>query len=247
MADPSFFVGIIGNIISILMFLSPVPTFWRIIKHRSTEDFSSFPYICTLLNSSLWTYYGTIKAGEYLVATVNGFGILVETIYILLFLIYAPQKMRVKTAILVGILDVGVLGAAVVATQLALEGEARSGAVGIMGAALNILMYASPLAVMKTVVKTKSVEYLPFLLSFFFFLNGGVWLLYAVLVRDVILGVPNGTGFVLGAMQLVLYGVYRNGKQLKHVSHRLEEGSQREHLISSPTHDESHDRENRPI
>lgn len=42
----------------------------------------------------------------------------------------------------------GVLGAAVVATQLALEGEARSGAVGIMGAALNILMYASPLAVM---------------------------------------------------------------------------------------------------
>jgi len=41
----------------------------------------------------------------------------------------------------------------------------------------------------KTVVKTKSVEYLPFLLSFFFFLNGGVWLLYAVLVRDSILGV----------------------------------------------------------
>ncbi|CAK8531678.1 unnamed protein product [Lathyrus sativus] len=249
MADPSFFVGVIGNIISILMFLSPVPTFWRIIKHRSTEDFSSFPYICTLLNSSLWTYYGTIKAGEYLVATVNGFGIFVETIYILLFLIYAPQKMRVKTAILVGILDVGILAAAVVATQLALEGEARSGAVGIMGAALNILMYASPLAVMKIVVTTKSVEYLPFLLSFFFFLNGGVWLLYAVLVGDIILGIPNGTGFALGAMQLVLYGVYRNGKQLKHVSNRLEEGCQQheQHLISSSTRDESNDRQNGSI
>jgi len=53
-----------------------------------------------------------------------------------------------KTAILAGILDVVILAAAVITTQLALEGEARSGAVGIMGAALNILMYGSPLAVM---------------------------------------------------------------------------------------------------
>lgn len=59
-----------------------------------------------------------------------------------------------KTAIVGGILDVGVFAAAVVATQLALQGEARSGAVGIMGAALNILMYASPLAVMVTSLST---------------------------------------------------------------------------------------------
>ncbi|TKY72582.1 Bidirectional sugar transporter SWEET17 [Spatholobus suberectus] len=158
------------------------------MKNRSTEDFSSLPYICTLLNCSLWTYYGITKPGEYLVVTVNGFGILVETIYIILFLIYAPKVIRAKTAILAMILDVGVLAAATVTTQLALQGEARSGAVGIMGAGLNIVMYSSPLAVMKTVVTTKSVAYMPFLLSFFFFLNGGVWLLYAVLVRDVILG-----------------------------------------------------------
>ncbi|KAJ0011212.1 hypothetical protein Pint_34294 [Pistacia integerrima] len=51
------------------------------IKHKSTENFESLPYICTLLNASLWTYYGITKTGEYLVATVNGFGILVEAIY----------------------------------------------------------------------------------------------------------------------------------------------------------------------
>ncbi|KAL2970486.1 hypothetical protein AAZX31_15G142600 [Glycine max] len=96
MADASFFVGVIGNIISILMFLSPVPTFWKIKKQGSTEDFSSLPYICTLLNCSLWTYYGIIKAREYLVATVNGFGIVVETIYVILFLIYAPKGRRVE-------------------------------------------------------------------------------------------------------------------------------------------------------
>ncbi|KAK7289913.1 hypothetical protein RIF29_03948 [Crotalaria pallida] len=245
MAELSFFVGVVGNIISILLFVSPVPAFLRIIKHRSTEDFSSIPYICTLLNCSLWTYYGLIKSGEYLVATVNGFGIVVETIYLVLFLIYAPKRMRMKTAILAGILDVGILAAAIVVTQLAMNGEGRINAVGLMGAGLNIVMYGSPLAAMKTVVTTKSVEYMPFFLSFFSFVNGGVWLLYAVLVRDLILGVPNGTGFALGAMQLVLYGIYRNGKASNHISSGLEEGWQHEHLISSSS--QSRERDEKPI
>lgn len=71
-------------------------TFRRIVKNGSTEDFDSLPYICTLLNSSLWTYYGIIKPGSYLVSTVNGFGVVVETIYIALFLKFANQKMRVS-------------------------------------------------------------------------------------------------------------------------------------------------------
>ncbi|CAI0466868.1 unnamed protein product, partial [Linum tenue] len=70
-------------------------TFWRIVKNRSTEDFEGLPYICTLLNASLWTYYGVIKPGAYLVATVNGFGIVVEIVYVALFITYAPRKMKV--------------------------------------------------------------------------------------------------------------------------------------------------------
>ncbi|KAL5782270.1 hypothetical protein ACOSP7_007299 [Xanthoceras sorbifolium] len=232
----SFFVGVIGNIISVLLFLSPLETFWRIIKHKSTEEFQSLPYICTLLNASLWTYYGITKPGGLLVATVNGFGILVEAVYVSLFLIYAPTRaIRGKTSVLVGILDVGILGAAILVTRLALNGEARIDAIGFMCAGLNIIMYASPLSAMKTVVTTKSVEYMPFFLSFFLFLNGGIWAFYALLVRDYFLGVPNGTGFLLGAAQLVLYAIYRNTKPSKTttVSDSLEEGTQHQPLISS--------------
>ncbi|KAE8712372.1 Bidirectional sugar transporter SWEET17 [Hibiscus syriacus] len=83
-----------------------------------------------------------------LVATVNGFGIFVEAVYVILFLVYAPKNMRVKTGILVGIVDVGFLAAAIVVTQLALEGETRIGAIGSMRCGLNIIMYGSPLAAM---------------------------------------------------------------------------------------------------
>ncbi|KAJ8766416.1 hypothetical protein K2173_022475 [Erythroxylum novogranatense] len=229
-------VGVIGNVISVLMFLSPVGTFWRIVKNRSTEDFESLPYVCTLLSSSLWTYYGIIKPGAYLVSTVNGFGVVVEIVFVTLFLLYAPPMMKRRTAILVGLLNVGFFTAAVLVTRLALEGEVRIDATGFMGSALNIVMYGSPLAVMKTVVTTKSVEFMPFLLSFFLSLNGAVWTLYAVLTRDIFLGVPNGAGFLLGAAQLVLYAIYRNAKPSRNTNIRedgLEEGWQNESLISS--------------
>ncbi|KAK4402164.1 Bidirectional sugar transporter SWEET17 [Sesamum angolense] len=168
-----FLVGVIGNIISLLMFLSPGRTFVRIVKKKSTEEFESFPYICTLLSSSLWTYYGLTKPDSFLVATVNGFGVGVEIIYISLFLIFAPPPTRVKTGIVFGIMNVGFVGAAVGMTYLMLGGEVRIDAIGLMCSALNIIMYASPLSAMKRVVRAKSVEYMPFLLSFFLFLNGG--------------------------------------------------------------------------
>lgn len=70
-------------------------TFWRIVKHRSTQEFESLPYVCALLSSALWTCYGIIKPGEMVVATVNGFGVAVEAVYVALFLIYSPAKKRV--------------------------------------------------------------------------------------------------------------------------------------------------------
>ncbi|XP_057539707.1 bidirectional sugar transporter SWEET16-like [Amaranthus tricolor] len=239
MVDLSFFVGVIGNIISLLMFLSPTSTFKRIIEHKSTEGFESVPYICTLLSSSLWTYYGFIKP-EYLVSTINGFGVFVQMIFVILFLIYAPRPMKVKTWILVGILNVGFFGAAIVVPELTLKAPNQVDALGLLCAGLNVVMYGSPLTAMKTVVTTKSVEFMPFLLSFFMFLNGATWTFYAVLRWDIYLMVPNGIGCFLGAVQLVLYAIYRNAKPSKsdHLLSQslLEEGSQQAILNSSSSH-----------
>lgn len=40
------------------MFLSPLPTFWRIWKKKSVEEFSPLPYLSMLMNCSLWICYG---------------------------------------------------------------------------------------------------------------------------------------------------------------------------------------------
>jgi solute carrier family 50 protein (sugar transporter) len=78
----------------------------------------------------------------------------------------------------------------------------------------------------KTVINTKSVEFMPFFLSFFLFLNGGVWATYAVLDRDIFLGIPNGIGFVLGSIQLIIYAIFMNSKASQSSRETAEDGGQ---------------------
>lgn len=226
-ASISFILGIIGNVISLFMFGSPMKTFKRVIKNKSTEDFKGLPYITTLLCTSLWTFYGLLKpAGTgLLIVTVNGAGAFVHIVYVTLFLTYAPRKVKITCFKMVAILDICFLGVVIGVTLLALPGKMRLTLVGIICAGLTIVMYAAPLASMRTVIKMRSVEYMPFWLSFFQFINGGVWLVYALLVKDMYIAIPNGMGFVLGFGQLLLYAMYRNKSPQPSESKSMEAGS----------------------
>lgn len=221
LVDVSFILGVIGNVISLLVFISPVKTFWRIVQNESTEDFSSLPYICTLLSAAQWTYYGLIKPGGLLISTVNGAGAVLEAVYVILFIIHAPAGTKIKTVVLALLVDIVFFTAVFLVTFLTLNQEMRINVIGVLCVCLTLTMYGSPLAVMKTVIVTKSVEFMPFFLSFFLFLNGGIWAAWAVLERDVFVGIPNGIGFVLGASQLSLYLIYRKGKSSEEVTQKL--------------------------
>nr|WME85014.1 transporter SWEET16 [Impatiens uliginosa] len=222
-ASLSFIVGIIGNIISLLVFTSPLSTFRKVVKNKSTENYKCHPYITTLLSTSLWTFYGLLKP-DMLVITVNGAGAFLQFIYVTLFIVYAPRNVKLKSLKLVGVLNVVFMGSVIAVTFFAFHGNLRKTFVGFLCSALTIGMYAAPMTVMRTVVKTKSVEYMPFFLSFFLFLNGSVWSVYAVLVKDYFIGVPNSIGFILGSTQLILYAIYKK-KSSKSDEDKENEGS----------------------
>lgn len=210
MASLSFIVGIIGNIVSILVFASPIKTFWWVVKKKSTEDYKSVPYITTFLSTSLWTFYGVLKPGGLLIATVNGAGAVLQLTYVILFITYAPKDKKIKTAKLAGLLDIGLLGTVIVVSLFAIHKSGlRLTFIGFICAGLTLGMYGSPFFAVGIVIKTKSVEYVPFLLSLFLFINGGVWSVYALLVKDFFVGMPNAIGFVLGSAQLILYAIYK--------------------------------------
>ncbi|CAL9781116.1 unnamed protein product [Musa acuminata subsp. burmannicoides] len=227
------FVGIVGNVISVLVFASPINTFRRIVRNRSTEDFEPSPYVITLLNSSLWVYYGITKPGGLLIVTVNGVGVVMEAVYVALFLLYAAPPLKAKTAVLVAALDVGFFGAVALVTRLAVQGSSRVVVIGLVCAFLNVLMYGSPLCAMRSVITRRSVEYMPFLLSFFLFLNGGIWTLYAILDKDIFIGIPNGIGLILGTSQLILYMIYMNSEASNLSGESYQETQQQRLIVAS--------------
>ncbi|KAF8026511.1 hypothetical protein BT93_F3102 [Corymbia citriodora subsp. variegata] len=208
-----FLFGIFGNATALFLFLSPMITFKRIIQSKSTEEFSGIPYVMTLLNCLLSAWYGLpfVSPNNLLVSTINGTGAAIEFVYVMIFLVFAPRKEKAK---ILGLLTfvLTVFAAVALVSLLALHGNTRKLFCGVAATVFSIIMYASPLSIMRLVIKTKSVEYMPFFLSLFVFLCGTSWFIYGLLGHDPFVAVPNGFGCGLGAMQLILYAIYRGNK-----------------------------------
>ncbi|KAK9162614.1 hypothetical protein Syun_003516 [Stephania yunnanensis] len=201
------------NASALFLFLAPIITFRRIIKSRSTEDFSGVPYPMTMLNCLLSAWYGLpfVSPNNILVSTINFTGAAIETVYVLIFIAFAHKKERLKTLGMLAFVLV-VFSSVALVSVFALHGHTRKIFCGFAATIFSICMYASPLTIIRLVIKTKSVEFMPFFLSLFVFLCGTSWFIFGLLGKDPFVAVPNGFGSGLGTLQLILYAIYRKNK-----------------------------------
>ncbi|CAI8591651.1 unnamed protein product [Vicia faba] len=202
--------GMLGNIISFLVFLAPISTFYRIYKKKSTEGFQSLPYLVALFSSMLWLYYALLKKDAFLLITINSFGCVVETIYIILYIIYAPKDARNLTFKLLSAMNVGSFALILLVTNYAVHGSVRVQVLGWICVTLSVSVFAAPLSIVAQVVRTKSVEFMPFNLSFTLTLSATMWFGYGLFLKDICIALPNVLGFGLGLVQMLVYAIYRN-------------------------------------
>ncbi|TYH77706.1 hypothetical protein ES332_D04G173100v1 [Gossypium tomentosum] len=206
--------GILGNIISVLVFLAPVPTFCRIYKKKSTESFQSLPYQVALFSCMLWLYYALIKKGAFLLITINAFGCVVETIYISMFLAYASKNSRMSAMKLFISMNLGLFSFILILTHFLLKSSIRVQVLGWICVAISVSVFAAPLNIMARVIRTKSVEFMPFTLSFFLTLSAVMWFAYGLFIKDLCVALPNVLGFILGMLQMLLYAIYRHSEKV---------------------------------
>nr|XP_004239304.1 bidirectional sugar transporter N3 [Solanum lycopersicum] len=207
-----FVFGVLGNVISILVFLAPVPAFRRICKEKSTMGYQSVPYVVALFSSMLWMYYAFIKKNAILLVSINSFGCIVETIYITIFILYASKEARRQTVQLLVLLIGGLYTLIFLITLFPLNGVLRVQVVGWICVTVAVGVFAAPLSIVFQVVRTRTVEFMPFTLSFFLTLSAIMWFGYGLLLKDLCIALPNVLGFFLGMIQMLLYGIYRNAK-----------------------------------
>ncbi|KAE8703500.1 Bidirectional sugar transporter SWEET14 [Hibiscus syriacus] len=207
-----FISGLLGNITSFVVFLAPLPTFIRIWKKKSTQGFQSIPYVVSLFSAMLWIYYAFVKSGAFLLITINSFGCVVETIYIAIYIAYAPKQSRMLTLRILVLLDCGVFFFILLLVQFLTKGSNRVEFLGWICVAFATSVFAAPLSIMRQVIITKSVEFMPFHLSLMLTFSAVAWLLYGIFLKDLHIAIPNVLGLVFGILQMVLYAMYRNHK-----------------------------------
>nr|GLL28220.1 bidirectional sugar transporter SWEET3-like [Ipomoea trifida] len=210
-------VGVMGNAGSLMLYSAPMLTFATVIKKRSTEEFSCVPYILALFNCCLYTWYGlpvvSHRWENFPVVTINGVGIVLELSFILIYFCFASNARKKKVALMMIPVVGMVLATMAISTFSFHDHRRRKVFVGSVGLVASVSMYSSPLVVVKRVIKTKSVEYMPFYLSFFSFVTSSLWMAYGLLSHDLVLASPNLVGCPLGLLQLLLYCKYRKKDQ----------------------------------
>ncbi|KAK4747123.1 hypothetical protein SAY87_026160 [Trapa incisa] len=207
--------GVLGNILSILVYLSPLPTFYRIFRKKSTEDFHSLPYSVALFSAMLLLYYAFLKEeGAILLVTINCIGFVIESGYLLMFIIYASKEAKILCGKLLLGFNIAAYVLIVVLTYFLTKGSQRLTIVGWICAIFSVIVFAAPLSIMRMVIRTKSVEFMPFGLSFFLTLCAVMWFFYGLLIKDYFVATPNVLGFAFGIAQMTVYMLYRDHKGL---------------------------------
>ncbi|PIM97940.1 Multitransmembrane protein [Handroanthus impetiginosus] len=190
--------------------MSPETARTIIYKEKSVQAFKPDAFVATVLNCAMWVLYGMpfVHPDSLLVITISGTGFFIEISYVTIFFIYfdGPKRRKILIALLVEVVFMAVV---IVITLVFLHGTtSRSTFVGILCIIFNIAMHMSSLTVMKRVIKTKSVKFMPFYLSLANFANGIVWSAYALIKFDPFVLIPNGLGSLSALLQLVLYATY---------------------------------------
>ncbi|KAJ8425829.1 hypothetical protein Cgig2_015904 [Carnegiea gigantea] len=185
------------------------PTFVRIFKKKSTEGFQSLPYVVAIFSCMLWIYYALLKGNSVLLITINAAGVVIEAIYVVIYITYAPRQTKISTLRLLLLMNFGGFCAIVLLCHYLAKGDARVQVFGWVCVAFSISVFAAPLSVMRLVISTKSVEFMPFNLSLCLTFTAIIWFMYGLLQRDLYVTLPNVVGFIFGVAQMVLYGMYR--------------------------------------
>ncbi|KAF7460674.1 sugar transporter SWEET1 [Marmota monax] len=172
---------------------------------RSVDSVQFLPFLTTDINNLSWLSYGVLK-GDGTLIVVNAVGAVLQTLYILVYLHYSPQKCAVllQTATLLGVLLMG-YG---YFWLLVPDQEAQLQQLGLFCSVFTISMYLSPLADLAKVIHTKSTQCLSFSLTIATLLTSSSWSLYGFRLKDPYIMVPNLPGILTSFIRLWLFWKY---------------------------------------
>lgn len=209
--DPAPWVqlcGVLAPIASIMVGLSPFPTIQRILRDRKVGSLPLLPYSTMVINGSLWFAYGLLK-GNPSIWSCNGIGLVLGIYYLVNYIQFAPTASPTLPGTIQHHLQAvgGTLVGIVLLIILPIM-EDPSWLIGKVGMCIGVLLFASPLTVLRVVIETKSARSIPLPFTIACTINCLLWTVFGMWqVDDANIYIPNalGLGFSLAQLGLKLY------------------------------------------
>lgn len=218
-------VNVLTTVVSICVALSPLPDYYRMYQHKSTGDMSILPVVALFANCYAWTVYGYIVGNIFPLFSVCLFGCVIAIAYSIVFYLLSEDRQHVcrlwvyVTAFSVVVAVYAGIGIAGVTDQPRNQVEKI---LGFVATAVNICLFASPLATMRHVVITKDASSMPITMSAVALLSGSLWVVVGIDDSDFFVTGSNGIGVVLSVAQIVLYWTFRPSKATEETAKRSE-------------------------
>jgi len=217
--------GILAPIASIIVCLSPFPTIQRIIRDRSVGSLPLLPYSTMIVNGVLWFSYGLLKSNPS-VWSCNGLGLVFGTYYFVNYVKFSPTA----SPLLPGTVKqhVQIVGGFIAATLLLILSPVPKDPaplIGGVGCIIVIVLFGSPLVVLRQVILTKDASAIPLPFTVATTVNCFLWTVFGVWeMNDVNIYLPNGLGLALCLAQVSLKVHFSNTKDhgFSKEPHRIE-------------------------
>ncbi|TMW55242.1 hypothetical protein Poli38472_013133 [Pythium oligandrum] len=226
---------VLASLTALYMVFSPSTSMYRIHKNRSTGVMSVIPLIGLFVGCHTWVVYGYVTDGYFPMVTTYAIGDLAAIGFIAIYYRWTEKRRYVaKVSAIVLVANVLLTAYAILGKEGVLSQPYSQVKliVGYIGVAAAVSMYASPLATIALVIKTKSAESVPVAMVLVGFVNNFLWTLYGLLIDDMFIFGCCLASEIVCILQIGVYIVY-NPKKRAGLSQELPDV---EHELSTVPH-----------
>jgi solute carrier family 50 protein (sugar transporter) len=206
----SLFFPVLGVVLSNLLYFSPWAAVRSAAKTGHLGSLNVLPQALMVASTQAWMCYALAVPNGFIVAS-NLPGAIAAMYFVTTTLPLMPREPHAKRhqvqAVLVGA-TTAMLTLWTVLVFKAVSHETIVFVLGAYGSAICVLLFASPLSTVADVISTRNAASIYAPLTGAQCTNCLMWTVYGLAIGDVWVYGPNGTGLVLGLLQLVLKIVY---------------------------------------
>ncbi|KAG1684967.1 hypothetical protein DVH05_010140 [Phytophthora capsici] len=195
--------------------LSPYPEIRRVHKQQDVGDVSIFPVVTLFGNSYLWMIYSYLIGNFFPLFSVCAFQTVSAIVFGVIYWWWSTSRRGFYVlwgAFVTGMLLISIYAAIAMAGVTHQSAHQVETILGYMCVVMNLCLKVSPLETLKRIIRTKNASSMPVTMSVVAFINGLLWMWTSALENDMYVLTTNAVGAALGAVQIIVYIIYRPGK-----------------------------------